>query len=122
MTKNNKRLIIFFIFLLIFFLLILFKFNFPCIFKKIFSIPFPSFGLTRSIFSLLSFNLKTSIYYNILGIPLFIIMLITYLLIIVDIIKKENYLTSFWSFISKQYKFIIILLIISFIVNNIHNI
>lgn len=122
MTKNNKRLIIFFIFLLTFFLLILLKFNIPCLFKKIFSISCPSCGLTRSIFALLNFNIRLSIYYNILGIPLFFILAITYLLIIIDLIKKENYLTSFWSFLSRQYKIIIILLILSFVINNIHNI
>lgn len=122
MTKNNKRLIIFFIFLIIFFLLILLKFNIPCYFKKIFSIPCPSCGLTRSIFSILNLNIIKSIYYNILGIPIFVITIITYLLILIDIIKKENYLTSFWLFLSKKYKFIIILLVISFFINNIHNI
>ena len=122
MTKNNKRLIIFFIFLLFFFLLIVLKFKIPCLFKEIFSISCPGCGLTRSINALLDFNFKSSLYYNILGIPLFIILGITYFLIVLDIIKKENYLTSFWLFISIHYKIIIFLLILSFILNNIHKI
>ena len=122
MTKNNKRLIIFFIFLLFFFLLIVLNFQIPCIIKKIFSINCPGCGLTRSIDALLKLNFKNSLYYNILGIPLFVILTISYLLIIVDIIKKENYLTSFWLFISKYYKIIIFLLVLSFILNNIHKI
>lgn len=122
LTKTNKRLSIFFILLFFFLLLILLNFNFPCIFKEIFSLSCPGCGLTRSIFALLSFDFKTSLYYNILGIPLFIILVITYLLIIVDIIKKENYLTSFWLFLIKKYKIIVLLVILSFIINNIHNI
>lgn len=122
MTKNNKRLIIFFILFFIFLLLILFNFKINCIFKKIFSISCPGCGLTRSIFALLNFDIKSSLYYNILGIPLFIILGITYFLVIFDIIKKENYLTSFWLFISKHYKILFFLIILAFIINNVHDI
>lgn len=122
MTKENKRLIIFFLLLLFFLVFILLKLPIPCLFKKIFKISCPGCGLTRSIFSLFRLDIKTSIYYNILGIPIFFLLTITYLLIIIDFIKKENYLTSFYSFIIKHYKFIIFLLFISFIINNIHKI
>ena len=118
LTKNNKRLIIFFILLLGFLLLILFDFKFPCLFKKILKISCPACGLTRAIFSLIKLDIKTSIHYNILGIPLLIILIITYLLVIIDITKKSNYLIKFWSNILKHYKLIFTLLIISFILNN----
>ena len=122
MTKDNKRLIIFFILISFFLLIILLKFNIPCIFKELFSISCPGCGLTRSIFALLNFSLGKSLYYNILGLPLFLVLFITYILIVVDIIKKENYLTSFWLFISSHYKIVIFLIILTFIINNIHDI
>lgn len=122
MTKDNKRLIIFFILISFFLLIILLKFNIPCILKELFSISCPGCGLTRSIFALLNFSLGKSLYYNILGLPLFLVLFITYILIVVDIIKKENYLTSFWLFISSHYKIVIFLIILTFIINNIHDI
>lgn len=123
MTKNNKRLIIFFIFLAFFFVLILLKVEMPaCPLKKIFNISCPSCGLTRSIRAIFNLNFKKSIYYNILGIPFLLTFLIIYLLIIHDLIKKENYLSSFCSYLIKHYKIIIFLLILSFILNNIHKV
>lgn len=122
MTKNNKRLIIFFILLSIFFIMILFNTSFPCLFNKITSLKCPGCGLTRSFLAILKLDFKTSIYYNILGIPLFIILISTYLLLIFDLIKKSNYLLKFWNYLTKKYKIIIVLLIISFIINNIHEI
>ena len=122
MTKENKRLIIFFLLLSIFLLLILFGFRFDCPIKEIFHLSCPGCGLTRSIISLLKFNILDSIYYNILGIPLFLFLVTSYLLIGIDIIKKRNYLQSFLHRLSKYYIVIIILLIISFILNNIHKI
>ena len=122
MTKENKRLIIFFLLLSIFLLLILFNFKFNCPIKSIFHIACPGCGLTRSITSLLHLDILNSIYYNILGIPLFLFLVTSYLLIVIDIIKKRNYLQSFLHRLSKYYLVIIILLIITFILNNIHKI
>ena len=122
MTKENKRLIVFFLLLSIFLFLILFGLNFNCPIKSLFHISCPGCGLTRSIRSLLSFKIETSLYYNILGIPLLLFFITCYLLIGIDIIKKRNYLSSFLTKLSKYYKLIIILLIITFILNNIHNI
>ena len=122
MTKENKRLIVFFLLISIFLFLILFGLNFNCPIKSLFHISCPGCGLTRSIRSLLSFKIETSLYYNILGIPLLLFFITCYLLIGIDIIKKRNYLSSFLTKLSKYYKLIIILLIITFILNNIHNI
>lgn len=122
MTKENKRLIVFFLLLSIFLFLILFGLNFNCPIKSLFHISCPGCGLTRSIRSLLEFKIEKSLYYNILGIPLFLFFITCYLLIGIDIIKKRNYLSSFLTKLSSHYKLIIILLIITFILNNIHNI
>ena len=122
MTKENKRLIVFFLLLSIFLLLILFGLKFNCPIKSIFHISCPGCGLTRSITSLLHLDILNSIYYNILGIPLFLFLVTSYLLIVIDVIKKRNYLQSFLHRLSKYYLVIIILLIITFILNNIHKI
>ena len=122
MTKENKRLIIFFLLLSIFLLLILFGLKFNCPIKSIFNISCPGCGLTRSITSLLQLNILDRLYYNILGIPLFLFFITSYLLIVIDIIKKRNYLQSFLHKLSKYYLVIIIFLIITFILNNIHKI
>ena len=118
MTKDNKRLIIFFILLLSFFLIIFLNVQINCPIKKYFHIACPGCGLTRSIFSLLKFKIIDSLNYNILGLPLFITMGISYILIIVDILKQKNYLFHFWKLITKHYKLIIVLVIITFILNN----
>ncbi len=122
MTKENKRLIIFFLLLLFFFLPIILGVKFPCLIKKYFHIACPACGLTRSILAIFKLDFAKSFYFNILGIPIFLTFLITYLLIFLDIIKKENYLSYFWNFLLKHYKIIIILLIVSFIINNFHKI
>ena len=106
----------------IFLLLILFGFKFSCPIKKIFHISCPGCGLTRSITSLLHLNILDSLYNNILGIPLFLFLITCYVLIGIDIIKKRNFLTSFLNKFTKYYFIIIILVIITFILNNIHNI
>lgn len=64
-----------------------FKIRF-CPFYNIFKIPCPGCGLTRAFIYLFKFNIKQSLSYNILCIPIIIIVLIT--LINEDIIKKNK--------------------------------
>ena len=122
MTSVNKKAISFFLLITIFLVLILFGFKFNCPIKTIFHISCPGCGLTRSIKSLLDLHILNSLYYNILGIPLFLFFITSYLLMGIDIVKKRNYFSSFLIKLSKYYKLIIILLIITFILNNIHKI
>ena len=122
MTNVNKKAIGFFLLITIFLVLILFGFKFNCLIKTIFHISCPGCGLTRSITSLLDLHILDSLYYNILGIPLFLFFITSYLLMGIDIVKKRNYFSSFLIKLSKYYKLIIILLIITFILNNIHKI
>lgn len=95
----------------------------PCLFKKLFSIPCPGCGLTRAFKAIINLNFIDAFNYNILGIPLFIIMIGIFLIIIFDIIRKTNNLEKLYNkYFSQYYLIIIILIIISWIVNIIRNI
>ena len=95
--------------------------NFECILKKIFNINCPGCGLTRSFRSIIKLDLIASINYNILGIPLFIILIIIFIGLIIDIIKNDNYtILLIDRVLKKNYIFVIIVLIITLIINNIN--
>lgn len=117
MTKKNKILILFSILGLILIFLLYTKFNIPCTFKSIFNIPCPSCGMTRAFISILNLNFIESFHYNILSIPLFLIIITFYIITIIDIILNKQYLNKFIKNITKYYYIIIILLIISWIIN-----
>lgn len=105
-------------------ILVVFVFDIKCIFKKIFHIACPGCGLTRGFRSLLRLDIKEAIYYNILTIPIFLFLLITSLVFIIDLIKNKNYLEKYLLFFTKKYVLIIIIIItiITMIINNIHGI
>ena len=117
MTKKNKILILFSLPGLILIFLLFIKFKIPCIFKEIFNIPCPSCGMTRAFISILKFNFIDAIKYNILSIPLFILIILYYILNIIDIISNKQYLNKFIHIIIKNYHIIIIILIINWIIN-----
>ena len=121
-----KRLIN--IFILIFsisFVIIIVSGNFKldCIIKDMFNICCPGCGLTRSFRAILNFNFIEAIYYNILGIPLFICGIILFISFIIDIIKNNNKtIIMINNILNKYYAAIVILVIITFIINNINGI
>lgn len=99
------------------------KFEMDCIFKNFFGICCPGCGLTRSFRCILNLDFKNAIYYNILGIPLFIIIIICILMLVKDIIYNSNTAIYLFNKIGKKYYIlIIILLIITMTINNIHGI
>ena len=122
MTKFNKQILLLLIILLVFGILVVFIFDIDCIFKKIFHIPCPGCGLTRAFKALLKGNILLAFNYNILTIPICIFLLTTVTLLIIDYIQKEKYLQKFFLTLKKNYIFIIIILIISFITNIINNV
>lgn len=94
-----------------------------CIFKYIFGISCPGCGLTRSFRAIINLDFYTSVRYNILGIPLFIIGIIICIGLVIDIVKNNNRtITYIFNFLKKYYVVIIILLVITTIINNIHGI
>lgn len=121
-----KRLKSLFIIVLLFMIYILFfkySLEWDCIFKKSFHLACPGCGLTRSLRALLSFDLVTSIKYNILGILLYFIGVISITIMIKDLIKnEETFMPILYKIMNKYYKFIFIVLAITMIINNINGV
>jgi len=98
-------------------------FHFTCIFKKIFKISCPACGLTRGFISLLALDFKTALFYNILSFPLLLCGFIIFIFLLKDIISNKISVINFlFKVFEKFYIIIITLLIITMIINNIHNI
>ena len=119
MTKKNKILILFSYLGLILILIFLLctKPHIPCLFKYIFKIPCPSCGMTRAFIAIISLKFIDAINYNILSIPLLLILIIIFITNIIDILYNKKYLNKLINYIIKHYYLIIILLIINWIIN-----
>ena len=66
------------------------NFEMDCLFKNLTGICCPGCGLTRSFRCILELDFSGAIYYNILGIPLFIGTIIGIVMIIKDIILNSD--------------------------------
>lgn len=118
MKKRFLNIIILSILILFLFIIAIFPVN--CIFKQFTGIYCPGCGMTRAFYEILHLNLFSAIYFNILSIPLFAFIIILIINVSLDIIKdKYTFIPKLMSFFSKYYLVFIILLIISFIYNNI---
>ncbi len=96
---------------------------FECLFKKLFDIRCPGCGLTRSFRDIINLNFDSAIKYNILGIPLFIIIFGLSIGLSIDIILNTNETLKYINnFFKKNYIIIIFILIITGIINNINGI
>lgn len=99
---------------------LLYKYNKKiCLVYNIFKIPCPGCGLTRAIFTLANGDIKESIKYNIIAIPLIIFYILYNLIYILDIIQNKNRLDK-W--INKYKKILIFMTIIITIISEIKNI
>lgn len=94
--------------------------SYQCIFKTILGIRCPGCGLTRSFRSIISLDFISSICYNILGIPLFILFFIFMILFIKDaILNEDRTLKLIYEILSKYYILILIIVGMTMIINNI---
>ena len=90
-----------------------------CIIKSVTGIYCPACGMTRSFEAILHLHFLDSLWYNILGIPLFIFIIFSLIMLIKDFMQnKFVYIPNLLNFFGKHYIFIIILLLISTIFNN----
>lgn len=119
--KRIKSLFIIFSFVILFVVFYFLKFEWLCPFKKYLGIRCPGCGLTRSILALLNFDLISSIKYNILGIPLVIIVIISTVLLIKDFVKNEDkFITLFYKVMNKYWIILLIIVAITMIINNVN--
>ncbi|MBQ6546520.1 MAG: DUF2752 domain-containing protein [Bacilli bacterium] len=120
---NNKKLIVLIsIILLVFGILVVFVFDVNCVFKSVIGIPCPGCGLTRGFRELFSGHLIRAEMYNILTIPIFLFLLVFVLLLIYDLCFKKNKMDIFLKIIVDNYKLLILLVFISWIINIIRGI
>ena len=119
---KNRILKISIIILEILFIIVIFKLNIGCFFRNTFGIRCIGCGLTRAFISILNLKFIDAFKYNIISIPLFIVMIIINLLLIYDFIFNKNRVLNFTKKISKYYKLILLLLLITFTINNINKI
>lgn len=92
----------------------------PCFFRYLTNVPCPGCGLTRSFLAILDFDIVNAIRYNVLGIPLFILIIILNIYLVKDMIYNKKDTLVFINKVFSKYKIIIILLIVSEIINIYH--
>lgn len=90
-----------------------------CIFKTVTGICCPACGMTRAFLAIFHLDFLSSIWHNILGIPLFIFLTYSIVMLANDFIKNRfDYIANTLNFLAKHYIFILVLLGISFLFNN----
>lgn len=112
----NKKIINTLIISGIILLLIILLFKPFCIFKKITHIPCPICGVTRGIIYFLKLDFINSIKSNILSIPIFILGIVFYILYFYSIIFKPNTVYKYYNYFVKNYKLIIFILLINWVI------
>ncbi len=116
MKNRTKNFLI--LFILILFLIFVMNVPVTCIFKYVTGISCPACGMTRAFISILQFRFFDAFFLNILSIPLFLFIIISILILIIEIFQnKFNYIPKILNFLGKYWYIIIILLILSFIWN-----
>lgn len=77
--------------------------------------------MTRAFYSLLELDILSAIRYNILAIPLFLVLVISIIYLILEIIFNKNvYIKEFYRQIYLNTDFIVLILIITMVINNIN--
>lgn len=114
MTKTKINIIMISIFT---FLLIVFLFEPSCLFYKYIGFPCPSCGMTRALKYLLKGDILLTIKTNLLCIPLFAFIIMITFIYLYSLIFKKKYINTFLDKIANNYKTIIVLISINWIVN-----
>lgn len=118
MNNRLKNLLI--LIILITFLLIVLFVPVNCLFKEFTGFYCPSCGMTRAFYCIFNFDLINAFKLNIISIPIFIFLIFFLLNVFIDIIKNRfTFIPNLLKFFSKYYIIIIILIVLSFIYNNV---
>ena len=96
--------------------------NIGCFFRNNFNIYCPGCGLTRAFLEILNLDFIHALKFNIISIPLFIFIVIINFILLYDIIFNKNKIRSIFINLSKYSNIILILLLVSFVINNINKI
>jgi len=115
---KNRIFKILVIFLQISFFLTISTFSPPCLIKKHLNIECPGCGLTRAFEAILDLKFLDAIKYNILSIPLFLLIIFINILLVYDIIFNKNKTKNIINIVNKNYKIIILVLILATVMNN----
>ena len=105
-----------------FYIFVILRVNIGCFFKENFGIRCVSCGLTRAFISIIHFEFINALKYNILSILLFALIVLFSLLLIIDIILNRNMSFNLIKYLSRYYIFMIILVIVTTVINNINKI
>ena len=97
--------------------IIIFLFEPKCLFKEVFHIPCSICGMTGSFKYILAGEFFFAIKSNLLGIPLFISLIVFYISYFFSIIFKKNYIYKMYDRVVKNYKIIILFLLINWVLN-----
>ena len=98
------------------FLLIILFLKPVCRLKKITNIPCPICGVTRGILYFLKLDLLNAIKSNILSIPIFILGILFYILYFYSIAFKTKTVYKYYNYFVRNYKLIICILLINWII------
>lgn len=101
--------------------------NIPCPFKEFFSIPCPFCRMTRAFMAFLKGNIIQAMYFNILFIPILVIILGGDVILLIEIIKNRSFYFERMIIIFVKYKrtiflLCLIMLIFSVFINWYHGI
>lgn len=117
MNRINKALVLGLYVVLILIFLFLLNIKFICPFKYLFNIPCMFCGMTRAFRCIIHFNIIESFSYNILALPLFLVLIFIFVICLYDLIFDKNILKKVFDIIIKYYYVIIVLFLISWIIN-----
>ena len=92
-----------------------------CLFRQWFHIPCPSCGMTRAFYAILTGDLISAFFYNILAIPLLFLFLFVVTWIIRDILfNQDTFMKGIFPLLGRYYLFILTALVTSFLINLYH--
>ncbi len=90
-----------------------------CLFKTVTGISCPSCGMTRDFLALLHFDLLGACYHNLLSIPFLLFLIFSVFMLLKDFVQNRfTYIPRLLQFFEHYGFVIILLLIVSFVFNN----
>lgn len=107
------------LFILISFLCLVTVIPVACLFKTVTGISCSACGMTRAFLAILHFDLLEACYQNLLSIPFFLFLIFSIFMLLKDFVQNRfSYLPRLLQFLDHYGFILIILLVISFIFNN----